>query len=109
MNEKYVTDLEHSRKLVAAGWTRRTCWVRTWQDIVTWYPDEDSPAVKKLGTEFWPAPLTDELLEELKELTSIVIFSGDGISIEGGRREFKGTPPNALADLWCWWKGEEAK
>ncbi len=107
MNEKYVTDLEHSRKLVEAGWKRETeyRWVETGIGVALW----ETKYVRSPFVSF-PAPLTDELLKELPNHTQIVkdgnvyyVFIWPGSNNAPRLTNL----PNALADLCCWWKAQE--
>ena len=126
MNLKYVTDLEHSRKLVAAGWMKETeTWWYLYPDkILLWTADEVIRWMRGakienviIGKKFFPAPLTDELLEELPEGVRIqkailskeyFIWIPDEVgSVEKRSFNKDKSLPNALADLWCrWMKGE---
>ena len=106
MNPKYVTDVIHSRKLAAMGWARETEFYWEYlrrQDIWILIQLDGETGRKKV-----PAPLTDELLGELPEN---VVVMHDGVAMMNwpakSTKTIKGTPPNALADLWCWWKERE--
>lgn len=64
--EKYTTSLEISKKLVEAGWKKqvnyywRVCKNKKYLfRCSTWIPE------KNLEYEYFPSPLTDEILEEL--------------------------------------------
>jgi len=113
MNEKYVTDLEHSRKLVAAGWTKETEFyhrvficegaINTFLiEDLEWQKEHDSHPVR---TSYFFAPLTDELLEEFSITVRLERCKGRSYAwLDTGTVMDDKILPNALADLWIWWK-----
>ena len=122
MNEKYVTDIKHSRKLVAAGWKRETkFWWRVpftedERDITLTTKEDHVECECECGI-FFPAPLTDELLEELPDFipTPFSKYKKLNKAFPGGsyagwwRKAITENEslPNTLSDLYCWWKGEK--
>ncbi len=112
MNPKYVTDIEHSKKLIASGWCKSTEW--------HWHlgMDKEYHLVEREKCLLFvlksPAPLTDELLEEMPfniELEKpengnyhIIVLPQLLIPYYSTRYSMDpSTLPNALADLYCWW------
>ena len=107
MNPKYCTDLEHSRKLVAAGWTKETeFW---WANVGTFEEPLWKLRQSSCYIESFSAPLTDELLEELPDGEYGITKYTGSVEIIHSQCIFEGSMLNALADLWCWWKEKETK
>ena len=124
MNPKYVVSLEMAKKLRESGWTKKIefWW---WEDLG--YSSGELEGILKdfrsLGNldinTYYPAPLSDEILEELiKENSDKFIIKYPASSFENGIwdiqligkrfRWFKNKHlPDALAETWIWWKGRE--
>ncbi|MDP2218507.1 MAG: hypothetical protein Q8J68_14615 [Methanolobus sp.] len=113
MNPKYVCDLKHSYELFAVGWSKETklWWIYSKRKYKWELRSKTLDMVNR--PERWSifsAPLTDELLEELPAGTMLqkhkgMIEVGLGILLTPGI--YDESLPNALADLWCWWKERE--
>ena len=118
--EKYCVSLEIAKKLKEAGWKKETefWWHETMKvELVdkVWYK-----GVKEdVGGRFFPAPITDEILEELpyeikiqdrfywlcieKEPDHYIVFYKDENKDISEFREDKSLP-NALAKMWLYLK-----
>jgi hypothetical protein len=126
--EKFVVSRELAERLDGADYPQDTMyiWLRTFdgRSWSNWQLEPRKPASTwPAGSEQFPAPLSDELLEQLPEygLVSIVNSETDLTLDENGKPNKKwvldytlerqgypsviaNSPANALAKLWLWLK-----